>query len=67
MVRLRSGQNRLNAHMHKKYKLVPSPLCPCREDKQTAEHVLQRCKKHDTRSGPKTQPSTENCMKVWKI
>ncbi|XP_052253046.1 uncharacterized protein LOC127859587 [Dreissena polymorpha] len=28
MVRLRSGHNRLNAHMYRKYKLVPSPLCP---------------------------------------
>ncbi|XP_052236203.1 uncharacterized protein LOC127847991 [Dreissena polymorpha] len=47
MVRLRSGHNRLNAHLYRKYKLVPSPLCPCGEEEQTAEHVLQRCKRHD--------------------
>ncbi|XP_052280746.1 uncharacterized protein LOC127878267 [Dreissena polymorpha] len=47
MVRLRSGHNRLNAHLYRKCKLVPSPLCPCGEEEQTAEHVLQRCKRHD--------------------
>jgi len=47
MVRLRSGHNRLNAHMYKKFKLVPSPTCPCGEEDQTAEHVLQRCIRHD--------------------
>lgn len=47
MVRLRSGHNRLNAHMYKKYRLVQSPKCPCGEEDQTAEHVLQRCKRHD--------------------
>lgn len=47
MVRLCSGHNRLNAHMCRKYKLVPSPLCPCGEEDQTAELILQRCKRYD--------------------
>ena len=47
IVRLRSGHNRLNAHMYRKYKLVPSPLCPCGEEEQNTEHILQRCKQHD--------------------
>jgi len=47
IVRLRSGHNRLNAHMYRKYKLVPSPLCPCGEEEQNTEHILQRCKRHD--------------------
>ena len=47
MVRLRSGHNKLNAHMYKKYRLVPSPTCPCGEEDQTAEHILQRCKRHN--------------------
>ena len=55
MVRLRSGHNRLNAHMHKRYKLVPSPKCPCGVEDQTAEHVLQKCKRHD-RERSKTWP-----------
>jgi hypothetical protein len=46
MVRLRSGHNRLYAHMNKKYWLVQSPMCPCGEEDQTTEHVLQRCKWH---------------------
>jgi len=33
--------------MYKKYRLVQSPKCPCGEEDQTTEHVLQRCKRHD--------------------
>ena len=43
LVRLRTGHNRLNCHMARKLKLVPSPTCPCGEADQTAEHVLQTC------------------------
>ena len=42
--RLRTGHNRLNCHMNKRFKLVPSPRCPCGEADQTAEHVLQECR-----------------------
>nr|KAG5689418.1 hypothetical protein BaRGS_017936 [Batillaria attramentaria] len=42
--RLRTGHNRLNCHMNKRLKLVPSPRCPCGEADQTAEHVLQECR-----------------------
>ena len=40
------GHNRLKAHMHRKLKIVPSPTCPCGEEDQTTEHVLQRCNRH---------------------
>jgi ribonuclease HI len=43
LVRLRTGHNRLNAHMHDKLKLSKSPLCSCALENQTAEHLLQRC------------------------
>ena len=43
LVRLRTGHNRLNSHMHGKLKLAPSPTCPCGQEEQTTEHVLQRC------------------------
>ena len=43
LVRLRTGHNRLNSHMHRKLKLAPSPTCPCGQEEQTTEHVLQRC------------------------
>ena len=46
LVRLRTGHNRLNWHMHRKLKLVPSPTCPCGEADQTAEHILQSCPLH---------------------
>ena len=46
LARLRSGHNRLNAHMHGKLKFVPSPTCPCGEENQTTEHVIQICNIH---------------------
>ena len=46
LARLRSGHNRLNVHMHRKLKIVPSPTCPCGEEYQTTEHVLQICNIH---------------------
>ena len=55
ILRLRSGHNRLNHHMATKLKLVPSPLCTCGSDNQTAEHVLQTC------------PTLENDRKtIWR-
>ena len=41
--RLRTGHNRLNQHMHKRFRLVASPMCSCGEAEQTAEHVIQDC------------------------
>ena len=46
LVRLRTGHNRLNSHMHRKLKLAPSPTCPCGQEEQTTEQVLQRCPLH---------------------
>ena len=46
LVRLRTGHNRLNSHMHRKLKLAPSPTCPCGQEEQTTEHVQQRCPLH---------------------
>ncbi|KAK7111740.1 hypothetical protein V1264_011322 [Littorina saxatilis] len=43
LIRLRTGHNRLNAHMNQKFKLAPSPTCACGQEDQTAEHILQRC------------------------
>ena len=43
LVRLRTGHNRLNSHMHRILKLAPSPTCPCGQEDQTTEHVLQKC------------------------
>ena len=41
--RLRTGHNRLNKHMHNRFKLVDSPKCSCGAAEQTAEHILQHC------------------------
>ena len=42
-MRLFTRHNRLNASMFKKMKLVPSLICNCGLQDQTAEHILQRC------------------------
>ena len=44
--RLRTGHNQLNQHMHNTFHLVPSPMCPCGEVEQTAQHILQDCRNH---------------------
>ncbi|KAH3826773.1 hypothetical protein DPMN_128684 [Dreissena polymorpha] len=62
--------NILNAHLYRKYKRVLSPLCPCGVEEQTAEHFLQRCKRHDQERAAKwSEDTTPNrkCMEVWKI
>lgn len=41
--RLRTGHNRLNQHMHRRFHLAPSPFCPCGRAEQTTEHILQDC------------------------
>ena len=46
LVRLRTGHNRLNSHMQGKLKLASPPTCPCGQEDQTTEHVLQRCPLH---------------------
>ena len=47
LVRLRTGHNRLNSHVPSKLKLAPSPTCPCGQEDQTTEHILQRCPLHE--------------------
>ena len=45
LVRLHTRHNRLNSHMHGKLKLASLPTCPCGQEDQATEHVLQRCKR----------------------
>ena len=47
LFRLRTGHNRLNSHMHRKLKMVPSSACSCQRGEQTAEHILQVCPRFD--------------------
>ena len=49
LFRLRTGHNRLNAHMYNKFKVGESEMCPCNADIMTAEHILQHCRLHDAR------------------
>ena len=46
LFRLRTGHNRLNAHMYNKFKVGQSEMCPCYADIMTAEHLLQHCPLH---------------------
>ena len=45
----RTGHNRLNSHVHRKLKLAPCPNCPCGQEDQIKEHILQRCPLSDAR------------------
>ena len=42
--RLRTGHCRLNQHLHKKMKVMPSPTCFCGEAEQDPNHILQECR-----------------------
>lgn len=44
--RLRTGHNKLNQHLYRVMKVIPSPMCPCGEAEQNTEHLLQTCKLH---------------------
>ena len=44
--RLRTGHNRLNQHLFRKMRIVPSPMCPCGEAEQDTAHILQECGNH---------------------
>ena len=47
LFRMRTGHNRLNAHMYSKFKVGESEMCLCNADIMTAEHLLQHCQLHD--------------------
>ena len=64
LVRLHTGHNRLISHMHSKLKLAPSPTCPCGQENQTIEHVLQRCPLHKATRGNVWPVSTTMTIKL---
>ena len=47
LFRLRTGHNKLNAHMYNNFKVGESEMCPCNADIMTAEHLLQHCRLPD--------------------
>ena len=65
-MRLRTGHNRLNSHMHRKLKLAPSPTCPCGREEQTVEHVLQRCPLYEATREDVWPVSTSLTTKLWR-
>ncbi|XP_062588399.1 uncharacterized protein LOC134250062 [Saccostrea cucullata] len=44
--RHRTGHNRLNQHLHRVMKVIPSPMCTCREADQNTEHLIQHYRIH---------------------
>ncbi|RUS80934.1 hypothetical protein EGW08_011315 [Elysia chlorotica] len=48
VLRLRTGHNRMNSHMYKKFKIGESEMCPCAEGEMNTEHLLQHCTLHST-------------------
>ena len=41
--RLRTNHNKLKQHLYRAFKVGDTDQCPCGEEAQTAEHILQRC------------------------
>ena len=47
LFRLRTGHNRMHAHMHGKLKIGTTDRCPCNTGPMTTEHLLQICPTQD--------------------
>ena len=47
MIRLRTGHNRMKAHLFNKLKIGESDRCPCETAPMTTAHLLQDCPLHD--------------------
>ena len=47
MLRLRTGHNRLNAHLYNKLRIGQTEQCPCNTGPMTTEHLLQICPLQD--------------------
>ena len=47
LFKLRTGHNRLNAHMYNRFKVGQSEMYPCNADILTTEHLQQHCRLHD--------------------
>ena len=46
LFRLRTGHNKLRAHMFGKLHIGNTDVCPCGKQSMTAEHLLQHCPLH---------------------
>ena len=62
IVRLRTGHSRLRHHMHTKFRIGESAVCPCGTAPMTVEHLLQDCPTHQNlraKTWPADQPLRE--------
>ena len=68
LARLRSGHNRLNAHMHRKLNIVPSPTCPNGEEYQTSMFFwdVTHTNQSESHSGHQQLRFTRNYMGAWR-
>ena len=68
LARLYSGHNRLNAHMHRKLKIVPSSTCTCGEEDQTTMFFREvtDTNQSESHSGHQQLRFTRNCMGAWR-
>ena len=47
MLRLRTGHNKMRAHLFNRLKIGESDLCPCDTAPMTTAHLLQDCPLHE--------------------
>ena len=62
--RLRTNHNRLKQHLFRTFKVGDSDLCPCGEDVQIAEHILQTCKLYQE---PRVRTWPQPTLEVQKL
>ena len=67
MFRMRTGQNRLHAHMYSKFKVGESKMCPCNADIMTAEHLPRHSQLHDAfEAGHVARINTTEGQALWQ-
>ena len=47
LFRLRTGHNKMKAHMYNKLKIGETDRCPCNTGPMNTEHILQHCPAHE--------------------
>ncbi|GFS19346.1 retrovirus-related Pol polyprotein from type-1 retrotransposable element R1 2 [Elysia marginata] len=65
LFRLRTGHNRLKAHLYKTYNIGHTDLCLCGEAAETVEHVVQDCQNYRKLRQAVWSKPTDLQTKAW--
>ena len=65
ITRLRTGHNRLRCHLYNKFRVGETDQCPCGENVQDTEHVLQTCSLYNNQRLKIWPTSVEATLKLY--